>query len=178
MTEKIHRPDDPNRCQKNTDRGQCWNIAAEGCQYCLGHGGKTEMDAKNQVEIKNYRLTIWKARLEEKLNTPDWKNLNEEVGILRIIIEERLNQCKDAHDLIMVSGQVADMIEKLQKTLSTCLKIEKTMNEYLDKGQVIQFASELVEIISDEMPKEKIQTIMGKINLLVERLSIEGVNED
>ena len=52
MLEKAKSPDDPNRCQAVTKKGQCINKKAEGSNFCAGHGGTSSGKDK---AMNNYR---------------------------------------------------------------------------------------------------------------------------
>lgn len=147
--------DDPNRCQGVTAQGQCPFKSVPGSKFCWIHGGNKHLESENKKAVRNYQLAIWQSRLDEKQG-PDIKSLREEIGILRILIEERLNMCKTATDLILVSGPISDLIMKLQKVISSCHTLEKSLGDLLDKTIIKQFAQEIIKIITEEIDDEEI----------------------
>ncbi|MEA1999533.1 MAG: hypothetical protein U9N61_09490 [Euryarchaeota archaeon] len=76
------------------------------------------------------------------------KSLREEVGILRVILEEMMNQCNDATDLLLYSQRMADLVMKIEKLVSSCDRLENRMGMLLGKDSVLQLAATYVQIIN------------------------------
>lgn len=127
--------------------------------------------------MRNYRLTKWQARLSEKADAEGLKSLRDEVGILRICLEERLEQCKEPMDLILHSGPISDMVMKIERVVSSCHKLEGSMGQLLDKQAILQFAQVIIGIIGEELAgqENKIATIADRI---VESVATIGKMED
>jgi hypothetical protein len=168
---RVKEEDDPERCQGKGPGGQCWNRRVEGSDFCIYHsGGKTQSNIERQ-KVRNYRLAKFQNRFERHVTSPEIKSLRDEVAILRMSLEERLNQCKDEADLILQSGPIGDMIMKIDKVVLSCHKIETHMGQYLDKQALIHFASEVVAIISDEINDEVV------VNHIADRI-LQSLNKD
>ena len=141
--------DDPRRCQcTRTQYGQCMNKAVEGSDYCIAHGGHNAINKRNKNNMRNYVLTKWQARMERHKEAPDIKSLRDEVAILRMLMEERLNHCKDDLDLILQSGPISDLVMKIDKLVNSCHKLEGSLGQLLDKQAVLHFASEVIDVIT------------------------------
>jgi len=153
------------------------NLALEGCTFCICHGGSTQRNAQKKQHESNYRLTKWQARLEQKASATGIKSLRDEVGILRMLLEEQLNKCEDTTDLLIHSGRISDLAMKLEKLVASCHKLEGSMGDLLDKTAILQFASEIVESVSDELKgdEKKINAIANKIMAAVGRI---GTKDD
>jgi ribosomal protein S14 len=149
VAEGIHRcaPDDPNRCQGIVANGQCPNLAAENSQYCRRCGGHTGVIRKEKENVRNYQLARFKSRVENKLTAPGIKSLREEIAVLRMLLEERINTCKDDVDLILQSAAIADLIMKVQAVVVACHKLESSMGQHLDKQQILIFGRRIIDII-------------------------------
>ena len=106
--------DDPNRCQASTRNMQCTNKAVPGGKYCRCHGGNKEQESMTQESLRNYRLTKWHAKLGRHAESPGIKSLRDEIAILRMLLEERLNICEDANDLILQSHMISDLVVKVE----------------------------------------------------------------
>jgi hypothetical protein len=147
---KCADPSDPNRCQATQTGGknQCLNLAVPGGRTCLVHGGNMAINRQEKELSNNYRLQRWKGRVQELSTGNDVKSLREEIGILRMILEERLNDCNDSHSLILQSGPLGDLVLKIEKVVVSCHKLEGSMGRLLDKQALIIFAGSVVEIIS------------------------------
>lgn len=182
MADNIHKakePDDPNRCQAVHARGQCENLATctesgEYGTFCMAHGGNRFLEQKQKESVRNYRLDRFKSRMNEFADSSAVKSLREEVGILRLIMEERLNACSDAHDLILQSGPISDLVTKIEKVVSSCHKLEGSMGQLLDKSAILQFASEIIDIVGAEVSNdEEIERVGNKIIAAVGRVGEE-----
>ena len=143
--------DDPNRCQSVDDRGQCIYKAVEGGTCCLRHGGNRQQGSLQAAGLKNYRLTQWKAQADEQANSSGLKSLRDEIAILRVLMQERLNRCTDATELMLASGPLSDLVMKIERVVTSCNKLEKSMSMMLDKQALLQFAGEAVSIITEEL---------------------------
>ncbi len=152
--------EDLDRCQAVSGGGQCNMRAVEGSKFCPAHGGNQASAKIKQEEMRNYRLSKFKARLIELGNNDNVTNLRDEVAILRIMIEERINSCADAQELMMVSSPLSDLIMKVEKVVVSCNKLESKLGNLLDRTKALQFAQTIVQIIgnyvTDEDQLEKI----------------------
>lgn len=137
-----------NRCQKMTSIGQCFYEQELQSTFCKLHGGNNDALTRDRQEVRNYRLEKWQARVGEFADSDKIKSIREEIGILRMILEEFLCQCKDSHDLLLFSPRITDLTMKLEKLVSSCDRLETKSGMLLDKSKALQLASKMVEIIS------------------------------
>jgi hypothetical protein len=85
-------PEHPDRCQGiRHGQGQCTNLSEQHSSFCLCHGGNRGGQVKEAKALSNYRLTKWQARLDDKTQQSELKSLRDEIGILRVVMEEQLN---------------------------------------------------------------------------------------
>lgn len=173
---KAPYPEHPDRCQGiRHNQGQCTNLSAPHSSFCLCHGGNKGAEAVEKRSLSNYRLTKWQARLEEKVGKSELKSLRDEIGILRVLMEETLNKCTTNMDLILQSSKISDLAMKIEKLVASCHKLEGSMGKLMDKSAILQFASEIVEIIGRELQGDetKISAIGEQIFTAVGRLGSE-----
>jgi hypothetical protein len=157
--------DSPLRCQYiSPNVGQCRNKQVEGSKFCPAHGGNKAFQAAEKRRLINYRLTKYKERIGSSLDSDQLLSLKEEVAILRMLIEEKLNKCESSTDLILMAGPLSDLIVKVEKLVSSCSRLDLRLGNLLDKGRVLQFAQTLIQIVSDEIDDEK---ILEKISLKI-----------
>lgn len=147
-TQRVEE-DDPHRCQAITTQGQCRLKAVEGGSYCLVHGGQHQIKSQEKAALKNYRLKQWQARVGEFSDSKEAKNIRDEIGILRLLLEERMNQCKDSHDLMLQSQAISRLVQDIEKTVTSCHRLETQLGQTMDKQALIQFASKVVTIVSE-----------------------------
>ena len=125
------------------------NLALPGCTFCICHGGGSQANANEQISKSNYQLTKWQAKLQRQRDSAGIKNLRDEIGILRMILEETLNQCGSEKDLILYSARISDLVSKVEKLVASCHKLEGSMGNLLDKGKILNFATQVVNIIGE-----------------------------
>jgi len=146
-------PDDPNRCQTVTIKGQCiWKgLKLSNGSYapnCEAHGGNKTQQSIDTQAIKNYQLGKWQARIDQKKAAPELKNLRDEIAILRMVLEEKLLSCNSATDLMLLGGSIADLILKIEKVVTSCHKLEQHMGMVVDKQAILNFAGKVIQIVT------------------------------
>jgi len=144
-------PDDPRRCQGNDAHGQCRIQAVEGGTHCPLHGGNGQLAKIQKAAVRDYRLGQWQARVEELGDSSQVKSLRAEIGLLRLLMEERVRKIEDATDLLLQSGPISDLVLKIEKVVTSCHKLEGSMGQLLDKQAVLQFANVVIGIIGEEL---------------------------
>lgn len=149
---------DPSRCEAVVKMGQCPYRAIEGQKMCPMH---TRGNEEGQA-IRNYRLGKWQSRVEEFADNNQVKSLREEIGLLRLILEETIQRCQEPTDLIIYSSKITDTILKIEKLVGSCHRLELSTGALLDKAAVLQIAGTLLEIIGrhikDEVVMDHIST--------------------
>lgn len=138
--------DDPNRCQA-TGHDQCPYKAMPGFKYCPRHNSRSEATEQKR-KVSQYRLQIWQDRVGEFSEHNDVKSLRDEIGILRMLMENTISKCQDAQDLLMFSGKISETAMKIEKLVSSCNRLEKNMGMMLDKSAALLLAGQIVEIIT------------------------------
>ena len=160
--------DSPNRCQAATKVGQCPNQAMEiGDKFaknCSIHGGVAEFRSVENNSNNMYRLAKYGQRVSELANHSGVKGLRDEIGILRMVLEEKMNQIKDAGDLVLMSGQISSLVTSIEKTVMSCNKLEMSMGQMLDKQQIIQFAEMVIRLVGEYVTDPaSLETLATKI---------------
>lgn len=157
---KMERPDDPERCQGLNHQGQCTNKAVPGGTFCMAHGGNKQLENQEKEKVRNYRLGQFQARLERMADSSILKSLHEEVGLLRMVLESVINKCEDDIALVTNSHIISDLVIKIEKVVTSTTKLEKSMGQHLDKAAILQFASEVINVITEHISDS---TIISKI---------------
>lgn len=146
---KLHAPQD--RCISSNEYNPCPFMKANNTNYCPRHGANKGLQAKAAAIQRNYRLTRWKERVGELADNDSLKSLREEVGILRMILEEMLNQCKDSMDILLYSTKMSDLVMKIDKLVTSTDKLENRMGLLLSKDSILHLASVFVTIINNHV---------------------------
>ena len=159
--ERCNGPDDPDRCQAVNSVGQCNNKANAPSSYCLAHGGNKAAESANKAALRNYRHSKWQARINTHADSAVIKSLREEIGILRIIMEERLDACKTDMDIILQSGPIMDLVMKIEHLVTSCHKLEDKLKVVVDRAQLLQFASMVINIVGNRVSDEQVLEDIG-----------------
>lgn len=152
MAESKHKrvdyPEDPRRCQCVFKNGQCGYIALEGSKFCAMHGGNKAQESVKKEMHRKYQLAQWNARVSEFADDDGIKSLREEIGILRMTLENVINQCSKPMDVVLWSGKIGDLVTRIEKTIVSCNRLEASSGMLLDKASALTLASQMVEIIA------------------------------
>ena len=139
----------------------------------MRHGANKALEAAAEESKRNYRLTKWKARVGQFADNDQIKSLREEIGIMRLLLEETLNKCEDSVDLMLYSHKMSEFVMKIEKLVVSCDKLENRMGLMLNKSTIINLAQQYVTIINEHV---KDPEIIEQISMkMVERtLAIEN----
>lgn len=173
-------PDDPSRCQGVGTNGQCPFQAMKDSAFCPRHGGNRSVEKKRKENRRLYKLAQWQTQYEAAVDHPDIKSLRDEIGIMRMMLQERFTMAKTPQELIMMSGSVSEMVTKIGKLVYSCHRIEKELGQLLDKNQASQLAQEMVTVIGRYIDDADILAFIAEDMLgIIDRLSnTEQTNKD
>jgi hypothetical protein len=150
--QRIEHEFDPERCKSTITIGsnqkQCNFKRVQGSDYCQIHGGNKVTESIEKNNLKMYRLTKWQARLAEFSSSSELKSLTNEIGILRICLEEMLNQCNSATILICYSDKISSLATNIEKLVNSCHKLDLSLGQYLDQTQAINLVETIITIIN------------------------------
>jgi len=144
-------PEDPDRCQAVGKSDQCPYKSMDGSKFCPRHGGNKAGNKEEKVQLRNLRITRayrYAERAKELGDSEHIKSVRDEIAILRLLLEERLEVCHVPADLLLASPVISDLILKIEKLVSSAHRLESNLGELLDKAAVVQLTGELIEIIS------------------------------
>lgn len=169
-------PSDPERCQATGKTGQCPYKAMPGYKICQRHAGQT-LGGEAKQRSNQYRLQVWQTRVDEFAENDNVKSLRDEIGILRMLMEETLNQCKTATDLMIYQSKLSNLAMQIEKLVTSCNRLEMKMGMLLDKSAALSLAGQIVDIISSEIDDPEVidRISNGIINALA---SLTGSKEN
>lgn len=162
---RIESDSDPDRCQAIMGTGQCrlkGIVLPDGTrgQYCLVHGGIGLKQAYNKAKMRIYQVEQWRERISGHVDNPQFKTITEEIGILRIALEARLNSCKDDIDLISNSEAISTLVDKISTTVERCHKMEVALKQVIDKNVLALYVEAIVMILDEEIEDQELK---GKV---------------
>lgn len=149
---RCNGDDDPDRCQGvSPSRGQCINKKVPGSDYCPAHGGNKAVEAAGKASLRGYQLARWKDNLRQFSDDPKIKSLTDDTAILRMLVENLLNKCKDANDLEIHSGRIADLITRIEKLVTSGQRLDERTGSQLDKNAALRLGQEIANAISKQV---------------------------
>jgi len=178
VVEKMSRPDDPNRCQGIVPSGQCTNLKVGQSNYCLSHGGASSIKKEEAKSIYNFRVDKYRLRINEIAKSSNIKSLREEIGVLRMLLEERMNSIgDDLGQLILQSGDLSEMVVKIDKLVNSCHNLESKLGVMIDKTTLLAITEQIVAIISSEInDSEILDKISTQILNVMEQQELNSTN--
>jgi len=170
--------DDPRRCQHTNSGGQCPYISVDDnkekltSRYCAAHIHLYDASFRKDVQLKRYKLSQYHARVGELFKDEEFKSLREEIAILRMLLEQLMNQLQTPWDFMVYGQRVETVIEKIGKLTVMGHKLEISLGQVLDKPTLATFTDEIIRIISEEVQDtDALKRISVKIGGAVERCS-------
>ena len=160
---KIKDPTDPNRCQAVTANGQCTNTTTPHSNYCAIHGGNKAEVREQKTRLRNYQLQQYRQRTAELSSSNEIKSLRDEIGILRMMLEQRINSCSTDSDLMVAAPAIGDMVMKVERLVTSCHKLEGQLGNHLDKQVLISFAQQVIQCISNHVEPDIAGVIADEI---------------
>lgn len=159
----VVESDAPNRCHNTGRTGQCFYAATENTSFCPMHAG-TAQDSVDKGKVRNYQFQRYKARINEKADSEVIKSLREEIGILRMVMEEIVNRCSDETELLIYSPKITELALKIEKIVVSAHKLESSLGQTLDKTSILNIATRIVNVVSQHVSDE------NTINKIVEEI--------
>jgi len=141
----------------------CTHVKYKSANFCYHHGGNTGETKNQKAASHSYKLQTYQARLDVLAYDPNIKNLRGEIGILRMLITTRLDQCKDDYDLLLQSAAIATLVTQANALVTSCHRIETLTGHVLDKQEITEFAAKVIKIITEEAPESVANAVAERI---------------
>lgn len=127
---------------------------------------------------RNYMLEDAKLQesLEGKLASNMILSLREEVALLRVMIQDRLNFAKSDADRLVAYNQVGVWLGTLDKLVNSLNRLEKETSQTLTKETLMEVGRAIVMILSEEIKKlegheQVIDAVASRIVPVIEEAS-------
>lgn len=168
--QKIPYPDHPNRCQAigGLSEGQCINLASQDSQYCLVHGGNIA-DRVALKDLNLYRIKKYEKRIRAMKESSGARGLEEELAIMRMILEEILLTCEKEGDmgLLLYSTKISETVRDIKTLVLSVERLSSKAGLTIGRSQGVVLAGKVVDIISrhvvDMTALNKIADEIGEI---------------
>lgn len=170
MTDKC-APDDPRRCHGTTPDGQCQYLALEGSEFCQFHSGK-RLGNKQFEEKKTERYILENQALRQSYlrqkDDREYLSMKDEINLLTGFLEKRLNIMQTDADVIMATGHVTVLMQRLESMKINLLKLQQSLGMVLGKDEMRALARLMAEILDEEL--EGVDKKEERMDIIVERL--------
>jgi len=137
------------RCSHvNRHTGQCKREALPGKTQCPIHANNPEKHEKRMYLLLDSKYRERHAQLSEH---EEIRSIREEVGIARMLLEERLNAINCEADLIASCAGINTLLLTIEKLTQSCLKLDQSVGNLLSKPVLLKVASDIVQIVLEEV---------------------------
>lgn len=169
--------DDPKRCQAMANGDQCPMKVYEDSRFCILHGGTPR--SVNYDKLYQFKKTKYLQYLSQQIDrftdSKKSKDISEEIGILRVTLQEVLNKVGDGENgIIYYSSQINQLILNIDKLIQSSLKLDQRVGNLLDRKTVINLAQKLMDAIGEEIENPD---TLSKIAERFEKILVEPSND-
>lgn len=172
---RIDGEDDPERCQAVGKHGQCPYKALPGAKNCSRHGGVSTLKSAGRKLKRQYDLLQWQGRVNDFADHENVKTLRDEVGVLRMLLENTVRLCKTHTDVLIFSAKIGDLVVKIEKLVTSCHRLEASSGMMLDKSAALHLAAQMIDIIGMHVTDpEAIDAVSREIAEVI--LNIDGAD--
>ena len=163
-----HAKNEDERCQ--TGNVTCRLKKHEDSDYCKAHGGVGSQQSIEKKAVSKYQIEVYQSRLKRHSTGSDIKDLREEIGLMRMMIEGRINACQSDTDLVIQSSAIAELVMKVDKLVNSCHRIESLTGELMDRTSLLEFASQIIDIVATNCTPDVADTIaMGIVAATIKK---------
>lgn len=135
---------------------QCNFKKAEGRRTCIMHGGNFgEMPARVK-SLNSYRLGKYQKRMEEFAGAENLRSVDEEIGILRMVLEELFIQCESNIDLLLYSQKIGDLVRDITKCVQVADRLASKSGMVIGRVEAMSIAEKVVNILPKYIHDEQI----------------------
>jgi hypothetical protein len=93
----------------------------------------------------------YRQRYSEFAESDELRTLRDEIAILRMVMEERLNMIQNDSEMLASCGQIAALATTIEKLVKSCNQLETRLGSLLSKSSLLGVANELVQILIQEL---------------------------
>lgn len=136
------------QCEHTQPDGQCRATAVEGSKFCAKHSPDPQIGLRRQYMLNKAK---YRQRYSEFAESDELRTLRDEIAILRMVMEERLNMIQNDSEMLASCGQIAALATTIEKLVKSCNQLETRLGSLLSKSALLGVANELVQILMQEL---------------------------
>lgn len=140
---------------KRCAEARCTFASIPGTDYCPLHQPKN-------ADLYAFKKTEIAANLHKMRNHQDFHTLEVEIGLIRYLLESYVNSCETHLDLMRNSGQMLQLVDRINGLLKSNIQVGQITGELMSKEQVVTIAQQMVTIISDYLTEDELGEVLGK----------------
>ena len=114
---------------------------------------------KRQYHIEKYNQEL-DARIKGFEEHSRLTSQIDELAILKALLDNVLSQCTQPIELLSHTPMIADLVQKVDKTVCNIHKMQKSMNMLLDKQVIAEMISAIIDVVTEEINDPKVVKII------------------
>ena len=137
--------------------GNCPYERLEDHDMCRIHAGAKQLSPTKQLKQTRYDLaeteylTRLNNRISDKATDPEQHTLRKEIGIVEIMMEERLNTISSNAELIVFQDEIANLIARIESLKKTDLAMAKEKKDLIPLDDVFGLAQQLLSVVTKNL---------------------------
>ena len=147
--------DSPDRCDGITAHGQCTFKRVENSKFCRIHGGNATEITNRKNAIYQIKAARVRERHEQFSDAEGWRSTREEIGILRLTLEEILNKCDDSSSLTLSVPQISQLVGQIDKLINNSLKLDEHLGKLISEEKMILLINALLDAVYETIGDEE-----------------------
>ena len=127
---------------------QCNFEAVDGGRNCIMHGGNKTIESSKVQSLNMYRLKKYKDKVAHFAHSDRLKTVDEEIGILRVVLEELLNSIDSDMDLLLYSQKIGELVRDITKCVQVADKLATKSGMLIGRAEALIIGQKVVDIVS------------------------------
>jgi hypothetical protein len=107
-----------------------------------------------QKQVRNYLIEDARLRAGfERQNVADLYSLREEVALLRMMINDRLNMAKSEAERMVAYREIGSWVGTVDKLVNSLNKLDKETSQVLTKDTLMAIGLQIVQVLAEEVKR-------------------------
>lgn len=183
--QRVEDPADPRRCQgharEQAGGDQCENLAVEGGEYCMAHGGYAAMVRLEESNRRLYELTEARSagRLTDLIKHDPTTYLYDVTGLAVLLLEKMQRATSQDLDFVTSFSDINTLTMVIEKLKRVTLHIQQNVTVLVPKSSLYDLSRVLVDLAREEvLVLDDADLIVNRIEHGTRQLVRNAANED
>jgi len=169
----VRAQDEKDRCAKSN----CPYEKVEHTDFCPRHGANKQLEKKAKEMGYQFKLERVRNRLDLLVADPKRYRLDEELGLMRITLEDTINaittRAEDKeYALFAASDTIRNLVNTIEKLAQTCVTQSRSLGLLMTADEVLEQVQKIIDVIAEELDDE--ETVIRIADRISVVLGIEG----